>query len=439
MKEFEETIKQLFEYIHEYAFNNLELTPENPIQNWTVERRNKFTEYVHIGFIKGQELVLDNIIKYESNLSELNSNLKLCRREKNKDLEKTIQETISLINYKISILRIFMDFIAWQFLGQQYYKVRRFYDMSKKYNSRPTLSMSNIESVKSAVDYYHSLSPLNFALISDLTSFIDIGDILLMDNSQVIPIEVKEGQKNKEIFDFLFKQKIPSNLEIIDDKFIKQSKRVLNQVKRGELLFNVLKDEKGIDPFTELKTEVNSEAFELESYTLEFEKMISNLKDKNYSYNIIEDVISIGIYQKNFIMAGKTLIPFLNKEMFGKDYPVFNFRHKIQIPVTEPIFYLGLSKETIFDILFGRINIVISINIDKFIELCNLNGLDAGYLSKKETMKRKQNGEMSMFEFEKQNIQVNGALIDGLIYRMIFDFVKPLSIVKCLKIQSKGK
>lgn len=97
MKEFEETIKQLFEYINEYAFNNLELTPGNSPQNWTLEEGNKFTEYVHIGFIKGQELVLDNIIKYESNLSELNSNLKLSRKEKNKDLEKTIQETINLI------------------------------------------------------------------------------------------------------------------------------------------------------------------------------------------------------------------------------------------------------------------------------------------------------------------------------------------------------
>lgn len=439
MKEFEKTVKQLFEYIHEYALNNLELTPENPPQNWTIEERNKFTEYVHIGFIKGQELVLDEMLKYESNLVELNKTLKLSRKEKNKDLEETTELTISLINYKISILRIFMDFIAWQFLGQQYYKVRRFYDMSRKCNSRPTLSMSNIESVKSAIDHYHSLSPLNFALISDLTSFIDIGDILLMDNYQVVPIEIKEGEKNKEIFDFLFKQKIPSNPEVIDNKFIKQSKRVLNQLKRGELLFNVLKNEKGIDPFTELKTEVNSEAFELKTYTLEFEKMIDNLKDNNYSYNIIEDVISIGIYQKDFITAGETLIPFLNKEMFGKDYPVFNFRHKIKIPVTEPIFYLGLSKETIFDILFGRINIIISINIDKFIELCNLNGLDASYLSVKETMRRKQNGEISMFEFEKKNIKIDGALIDGLIYRMIFDFVKPSSIIKYLKIESKGK
>ncbi|MFW2600340.1 hypothetical protein [Aliarcobacter butzleri] len=437
MKEFEATIKQLFEYVHEYALNNLELKPDNPPQNWTPEEINKFTEYVHIGFKKGQELVLDEMLKYENNLFELNKTLKLSRKEKNKDLEKETQNTISLIDYKISILRIFIDFIAWQFLGQQYYKVRRFYDMNKKYNSRPTLSKSNIESVKSVVDYYHSLNPLNFALISDLTTFIDIGDILLMDNYQVIPIEVKEGQKNKEVFEFLFEQKIPSNPEIIDDKFIKQMERVLNQAERGKLLTDVLQNEKGLDPFTKLETNVNDKAFEIETYILEFKKMIDGLKDKNYSYNIIEDVISLGIYQKDFIMAGNTLIPFLNKQMFGKDYPVINFRYKFQIPVTEPIFYLGLSKETIFDIFFGRINIIISINLDKFIELCNLNGLDAGYLSKKETMKRKQNGEIELFEFERQNIKINGSLIDGLISRMIFDFVKPSSIIKYLKIAPK--
>lgn len=439
MKEFEKIIEQVFEYVHEYAIKNLQITPDNPPSNWTDEESNKFTEYVHKGFKKGQELVLDELLKYEDNLNELNRTLKISRKNKDKELEKVFQEKIGLINYKINILRIFMDFIAWQFLDQQYYKVRRFYDMSKKYNSRPTLLESNIESIKSAIDYYHSLSPLNFALISDLTSFIDIGDILLMDNYKIIPIEVKEGRRNEEIFNFLFKDQVPKNIEVIDEKFLKQAKRMLNQAKRGQLLNDVLQNEKGIDPFTELKTEVIKESIELKTYTNEFEKMLTKLKDKNYSYNIIEDIISIGIYQKDFIMAGEILIPFLNKNMFGKDYPVFNLRSKFQLATTEPIFYLGLSKKTIFDILFGRINVIISINIDKFIELCNLNGLEAGYLSKKETMKRKQKGEMSLFEFEKKNIKINGALIHGLIQRMVFDFAKPSSIVEYLKIQAKEK
>lgn len=155
---------------------------------------------------------------------------------------------------------------------------------------------------------------------------------------------------------------------------------------------------------------------------------------KNYSYTIIEDIISIGIYQNEVIHMGDILIPFLNNEMFGKAYPVFNYREKFQMPISEPIFYYGLSKKTIFDILFGRINIVMSINLDKFIELCNLQGLDAKYLSEEETMTRKTKGEISSFEFEKQNIMIGDSILGGgLIARMLFDFVRPSSIIEYFK------
>lgn len=434
MKEFEKVIEQIFEYTHEYAFKNLDLKRDNPPSNWTKEEKNKFTEYVHIGFKKAQELVLDKLLNYENDIEELKKILKQSRRNRNKIVEEDTQKSINIIKYKTKTLRIFMDFIAWQFLGGQYYKVRRFYDMRKKDNSRPILSKSNIESVKNAVEYYHSLNPLNFALISDLTSFIDIGDMLVMDNHQLVPIEVKEGQKNKEIFNFLFKEKIPDNLGTIDENFLKQAKRILNQAKRGHLLYDVLKNEKGVDPFTELKTEVNKEAFEIKTYIDEFEKLIANLDVKNYSYTIIEDIISIGIYQNEVIHMGDILIPFLNNEMFGKAYPVFNYREKFQMPISEPIFYYGLSKKTIFDILFGRINIVMSINLDKFIELCNLQGLDAKYLSEEETMTRKTKGEISSFEFEKQNIMIGDSILGGgLIARMLFDFVRPSSIIEYFK------
>lgn len=434
MKEFEKIVEQIFEYTHEYAVKNLNLKLDNPISSWTDEETNKFTEYVHIGFKKAQELVLNELLNYETQIEELNKTLKESKRNRNKIVEEDTQKSINIIKYKTKTLRMFMDFIAWQFLGGQYYKVRRFYDMRKKDNSRPILSKSNIESVKNAVEYYHSLNPLNFALISDLTSFIDIGDMLVMDNHQLVPIEVKEGQKNKEIFDFLFKEKIPDNLGTIDENFLKQAKRILNQAKRGHLLYDVLKNEKGVDPFTELKTKVNKEAFEIKTYIDEFEKLIANLDVENYSYTIIEDIISIGIYQNEVIHMGDILIPFLNNEMFGKAYPVFNYREKFQMPISEPIFYYGLSKKTIFDILFGRINIVMSINLDKFIELCNLQGLEARYLSEKETRRRKSQGEIPLFEFEKKNIMIGDTILgDGLIARMLFDFVRPSSIIEYFK------
>jgi hypothetical protein len=170
------------------------------------------------------------------------------------------------------------------------------------------------------------------------------------------------------------------------------------------------------------------------TYIDEFEKLIANLDVKNYSYAIIEDIISIGIYQNEMIHMGDILIPLLNKEMFGKEYPVCNYRQKFKMPISEPIFYYGLSKKTIFDILFGRINIVMSINLDKFIELCNLQGLEARYLSEKETRRRKSQGEISLFEFEKKNIMIGDTILgDGIITRMLFDFVRPSSIIEYFK------
>lgn len=439
MKEFEQIIEKIFEYTHEYATKNLKLTPENPPAKWTEEEKYNFKEYVHIGFKKAQELVCDELLKYEMESDELKQALRQSRRDKNKTIETNTQHSIELIQYKISILRIFMDSIAWQLLGGQYYKVRRFYDMRKKQNSRPTLSKSNIESVKRAAEYCHSLSPLNFALISDLTSFIDIGDILLASNEGLIPIEVKEGRRNEEIFNFLFKGQFPEKIEAINGDFLKQSERILKQAERGQKLVDVLKTEQGIDPFTALKTYVNQDAFELKRYTDELNRLIANLDTKNYSYAIVEDVISIGIYQKQFINAGNVLIPLLNMQLFGREYPVFNFRHKFQIPITEPIFSLGLEKKTIFDILFGRIKIVMSINLDKFIELCNSKGLHARYLTEKETIKRKQRGEISLFEFEKKNIAIgDGILGDGLIARIVFDFVRPSSVIEFLKSQGSS-
>lgn len=443
MKKFEQLVKYLFELTLEYAVSNLKLdhTSENP-KDWSAELQNKFTEYIYIGFRKAQTIVLKELLKNERLLKKMNEDLSCSRLEKNNRVGKRIKQNMDLLYYKNSILRSFMDYIAWQFLQGQYHNTRRFYDMGQKKNIRPTLSTSNIKSVASVVEYYHNLSPLNFALISDLTSFVAIGDILLMNNYKLIPIEVKEGKTNEEILAFLDevgKEKIStcpySLVSNFDKNFIKQTQRVIRQKERMHKLTDFLNNEEGVDPFTNLKITVNKEGFEFKEYSNEINDAIGKLEEDNFSYSGIEDIIFIGLYKGKFSDTGKTLVPLLNRQLFNKDFPVFNFRQKFAIPVTQPIFYLGLSKKTILDIFNKRINIVISINLDNFINLCNANGLHARFLTKKETIKRKQNGEISMFEWEGQNIYINENIIlgDGMIARMVFDFVKPSSIIQYLK------
>lgn len=437
MKEFELQVIKIFDYTHEFAINNLPFNHNIHPEKWSKSQQSLFTQYVHLGFRKAQDLILSEMLIIEKNIKALKQELKASRKNRDKDKIKTIENEIKIFNHKELILRHFADFIAWEFLGQQYYKVRRFHNMKDKYSTRPTLSESNLDSIINAVNYYHKQHPSNFALMSDLTSFIDIGDILLIENYEVKPIEVKEGKKNEEIFDFLFKKDVEILPEKIDDKFLKQAKRVLNQAERGIKLNNFFKNEKGKDTFTDYNVQVNKKEYIMESYSDTVNKLLLELNNKDWAYTIVEDIITIGLYQKQNILMGDILIKELNKINYGKEFPVTNYLQTLKIPISEPIVYRGFPKDKIFDILFGRIRIVLSINLDNFIKLCNENSLTTRYLSKKETMNRKKRGELDLYEFNKQNIIINEQLIlgDGTIVRMLFDFAKPSSIIQSIKQQ----
>lgn len=443
MEEFELLAIKIFNCTHEYAINNLPINHSihhniHP-SKWSKSQQNLFTQYVHLGFRKAQDLILSEMLIIEKNIKSLKQELKTSRKNRDKDRIKTIENKIKIFNHKELILRHFADFIAWAFLSKQYYKVRRFHNMKDKYNTRPTLSESNLDSIINAVNYYHKLNPSNFALMSDLTSFINIGDILLIENYKLKPIEVKEGKKNEEIFDFLFNKDVKISPDKIDDKFLKQAKRVLNQIKQGNKLINFFKNDSGTDIFTDYNVQVNEKEYIMESYSSTVNKLLLDLNHKDWAYSIVENIITIGIYQKQNIRIGDVLIQELNKINYGKEFPVTNYLQTLQIPISEPIVYSDFPKDKIFDILFGRIKIILSINLDNFIQLCNDNNLNTRYLSKKETMNRKKKGDLSMYEFNKQNIIINDNLIlgDGMIVRMLFDFVKPSSIIQSLKQQIK--
>lgn len=434
MKEFEVIVEKIFSYTHEYAINNLPLNLDIDPSKWTKSQQHLFTQCVHLGFRKAQDLILSEMMIIEENLKSLKKKIKILRKNRNKDEIKIIENEISILEYKELILRHFADFIAWELLGKQYHKIRRFYDMRKKYNRRPTISESNISSIIDRVDHYHKQNLSSFALISDLTSFIDIGDILLIENYKVTSIEVKEGKKNKEIFDFLFGKNEKTSSYKIDDKFIEQTIRVAKQAERGNKLSSLLKNENGKDTFTDHNMKVSKEIM-LESYSDTVNKLFLDLKNKDWAYTIFEDIITIGLYQKKNIHMGYPLIKHINKVTYNKEFPVVDYLQTLKIAISEPITYRKFPKDKIFDILFGRIKIILSINLDNFIKLCVESNLTARYLSAKETMNLKKKNGLSAYEFNKQNIIIDERIIlsDGLIVRMLFDFVKPSSIIKFLK------
>ena len=70
-----------------------------------------------------------------------------------------------------------------------------------------SIKSSNLASGKDFLYKYHYENPKVFALLTDITSFIQIGDVLAIEIGKEATImkiiELKEGEENEKIFGFL--------------------------------------------------------------------------------------------------------------------------------------------------------------------------------------------------------------------------------------------
>lgn len=437
MKQFEKIVREIFHFIAEYGIQNKPLDFRNP-HKISEEDKYEFLIQVHKGFRVGQDLIIKEIIPLFQEKGKLKKDEIQAKRNKEKEILSKISSDIKIIEFKIKLLRHFADFIAWQIFRNDYYKARRFYSGSK---SRPDLLTSNLQSVINAVDHFHKDNDINFALISDLTSFIDIGDILLVDNKTITVVECKEGEVQKKVFEFL-DEIIKDDFDIkkIDLseknlKFLKQAERTLRQIQKGTKLTTFLKKEKGTDPFSNMEIKVLETTSPREYYFKNLINLIEESKTKNYASEEIEQIIYIGVYRgehdRHFLFH---IFNELIKQVYDR-YIVLDYLSIVGLPLKEPLFFKPFGLETIFDIMFGRVQIFLAINLDKLITLFNEKGLKARWLSRKETheildsdKKYKpfiyQNRAIEIF-VDKQAITLG----DSFIIYLLLDNITPSSFV----------
>jgi len=162
-----------------------------------------FTQDFHIacseGFKIAQKLLINEIMTYQDLLSKKTIELKEVRRQRNLTLEKDIKKGIKAIEQRVHNYYHIADGIAWQLLGCQIHVARRL-NIGQKANK--ILDSSNIASSIKIADKINEAQN-SFALISDLTSFVQIGDLLVRSDNKISIIELKEGKINKEIKDYL--------------------------------------------------------------------------------------------------------------------------------------------------------------------------------------------------------------------------------------------
>ena len=106
------------------------------------------------------------------------------------------------------------------------------------------------------------------------------------------------------------------------------------------------------------------------------------------------------------------------------------------MPTVQPVFSKPFGIENTMNIIFDRIRINLCINFDKLIEIFNSFGAEAKWLTPKQTQSIRdyKGSNHGMFTFNNQAISIKynnqeSRLGDGIIARILFDNVKPTSVV----------
>ena len=410
-------------------------------KDWDENIQEKFIEKVHEGFKKSQNLLVQEVLVNQELLRQKKEELKETRRKRETEKTENISIEIEVLEQRLSTFSHIADGIAWQLISGEIHIARRFHIGE---NSSKFLDSSNIEHAKKVVDEINK-SPLDFALISDLTSFVQIGDVLIKNKNLVGIMELKEGKVNDQIKDFFdeLKQNDTAVTEDLinnkfDEKTAKQAKRMQRQILRAERATEVMNTDAGIDPVSETPIKISTPAIKTEGYQEEFMKLNNILETKIWAYTVVENCLHIGMYRdKGIAMAGFAIEEILKKET--ENFIIIDWL-SITNNLSQPIFAKPFPPDFIVDVLTGKIKIIMGLNLDKLIEFFNILGIKTRWLTKKETAKAKQK------EVRKGMVVVNNRAISmtlpylggeaiisgGIISKILYDNILPSNMALSL-------
>ncbi|NTU49679.1 MAG: hypothetical protein HGA87_02075 [Desulfobulbaceae bacterium] len=429
---FQAQIIRVHKYITEYGLN--EFRKRHPRKSEDLIDNKEFIGLVHSGFQLAQEQIIDLLLKNRSRQVECENEIKKKRLEGKKSEDST---ALDELRYQERVIRKLADSIAWQLIGHQNYIVRRLY-----LDQEPCcISSSNINFGLSFSKDYHSENPLRFALLSDLTSFVQLGDAILIDRSQAVPklsfAELKEGRVNHEILemmDFYSKSKCDRALYYFfkekGDKHKEQFFRTVKQQVKMSARTQIINNDGGKD-FDGTKVSISEADFEVENFLDEIRGLLEASRKKKWAISVIEDCLFVGVYREGF--PSRPAFEMWLKGL-AVDYPVYDFRFSFSVPCAYPPFLQPIKREDIVDIATGKIRILFCLYYDNWFKLLGKLGITAQFLSEKDTMNMAKQGRKQgkLFAIENKAISMSkdgqvSHMGDGLLVRMVCNWETPMT------------
>lgn len=405
------------------------------------DKMNEFTIQVHKGFFLAQKNAIFLLQKILKEQKRLKSDLKQARRDRDKDTVNAIGDLMKKVKYQEMVVRKSMDSIAWQLFNYDLTIMRRLYYGQELID----ITDSNIDSELHYIDEYVKENSNGFVLISDLTSFIQVGDAVAFTPQKELKIvELKEGKTNFEMFQIIdnaVKTNCPrylmNELEKMDKKKKEQFHRDVKQIERSVKTCQTINEGKGIDLLTGLPVTIDKDEIPLKTFEDTVIELLEKCTKKGYAISVIEGCLLIGVYETEKFPS--VIFDDWAKGL-GIKMPIVDLRLSMFDPLGYPIFLQPFKDDYILDIIQGKKVVKMAIDIDAWMNTFENDRIKWRWLSKKETaqINSKLNGKSGIFSLEEKGIEIkneNGVtqyIGEGLFSRIFTRFNTPSSIKKLL-------
>lgn len=405
---FERELKTLINGVRSYGIEHC-LEREKAALFQDSEEQKNFVIQVHKGFFMVQNNAIFMLKKILKEQKALKSDLKQARREHNKKRAQEIDASLRTVKYQEMVVRKSVDSIAWQLFGYDITIMRRVYYGQELID----ITDSNLESEQFYIERYIEENPEAFVLISDLTSFIQVGDVVTFTPREGLKIgELKEGKVNAEVFQMIndiMQNDCPNYLKCrmgeLDTKTKEQFYRDIKQMDRSFKTMSTINEGKGTDLFTRLPVVIDKNEIRVGTFTDVVKELLGECTKKGHAISVIDGCLLIGVYETKRFPSGAFDVWARSLDI---KMPVVDLRHGMFDPLGYPIFLHPFKNDDILAIIQGRKVVKMTIDINAWLNTFANDGIKWRWLSEKETARinTKMKGKTGIFSLEKRGIEL---------------------------------
>ena len=383
---FKYRLREITDFALRHAQNNL--PPLGP--HSSEEDIQAYIKKVWEGWKWAQACITEDLLYIHISRTALQRLGKEARKNRDKSGANPLATALKNLNHQEAILRMVANSMVWTMFRMERWKVRWLW------TAGPRVPITSIGPQTSAFVDDINGSPDSVALMTDITSLVGVGDVLVVDwdhGGRPVIVELKSGAINSRIVSLVEEhdadiEKVPPHeLEEIGPHGRKHFERIARQTEREQNFESIVNNDTGKDPETGAHFQnIGTEAMDLDIYDPALDAMMSDAAKAGSVIECIDGCLWMGVYYRASLKdePWQNFLQEITNRGASGSFRVWNVQQASMHPRMQPIFLRAMSAEWVHDILLGDALVLAYIDWDAFFQQANDRGISARWTTRGE-------------------------------------------------------